>query len=246
MKKLLAILCTVAILVTSLVNSGVIAQITSAETEKRFFHSFATPEDYEASKRFVNSAGTNITLSYDETEGALKAVPTTPGKGNHQVRIDPEWGAQTVKVDEYPVIAVKIKFNNVQNPAFGGVFAGTNKAKRPSGSTASVFSDSFLGGSAKTGDWQLLVFDGTSKVWKQGDSTTSATFCGTYEAFICSLTANNQTTTANDVYWIQWAGASLNKTTRKGRFENDEKIHSPFLYSFVCCFIAVGNPNFCS
>ena len=231
MKKLLAILCTVAILVTSLVNSGVIAQITSAETEKRFFHSFATPEDYEASKRFVNSAGTNITLSYDETEGALKAVPTTPGKGNHQVRIDPEWGAQTVKVDEYPVIAVKIKFNNVQNPAFGGVFAGTNKAKRPSGSTASVFSDSFLGGSAKTGDWQLLVFDGTSKVWKQGDSTTSATFCGTYEAFICSLTANNQTTTANDVYWIQWAGAF--KTVEEAYAMGGEMVEpSPFFYDF--------------
>ena len=231
MKKLLAILCAVAILTTSLINSGVISQIVKAEEEKRFLQSFATAEDYEASKQYINNAGTNITLSYDETEGAIKAVPTTPGKGNHQVRIDPKWGSQTVKVDEYPVIAIKIKFNNVQNPAFGGVFTGTNKAKRPSGSTASVFSDSFLSGSAKTGDWQLLVVDASNKVWKQGDSTTSATFCGTYEAFICSLTANNQTTTANDIYWIQWAGAF--KTVEEAyAYDSEVVTPSPFFYDF--------------
>lgn len=231
MKKLLAVFCSLALFSVSLFSTGIFTQNVSAEaeaTEERFFHSFATAEDYAASKAYVNPNGTNITLSYDETEGALKAVPTTPGKGNHQIRLDPAQGNTAIDVAEYPVIAVKIKFNNTVTPNFGGINIGTNKSTRPSGSTSGYFSYEKCQNASKTGDWQLIVYDGTNDVWKQsGDA--NGQFCGKYEGLIYLLTANNQTTTANDVYWIQWAGAF--KTLEEVYAYEDEMV-SPFFYDF--------------
>lgn len=233
MKKLLAVFCSLAIFSVSLFSTGIFTQNVSAEaeaTEERFFHSFATAEDYNASKKYVNPNGTNITLSYDESEGALKAVPTTPGKANHQVRIDPAQGNTAIDVADYPVIAFKIKFNNVRTPAFGGVNIGTNKTTRPSGNTGGYFSYEKLGGSAKTCDWQLVVYDGKNDVWKaEGDA--NGQFCGKFEGLICLLTANGQTTTADDIFWIEWAGA-FKTVDEVYALENEMVTPTPFLYDF--------------
>ena len=234
MKKLLAIFCSIAILSVSLFTGGIFTSPVSAEgeeTEERFIHNFSTVSGYEASKKYVNASGSNINLEYDYDEGALKASPKQTGvKANHQVRIDPVQGAKTVKVDEYPVVAVKIKFNNSANPRFGGVNAGTNKDMRPSGSQDSVFSTLQFAGTGKTADWQLLIWDGTSLIYDAEDSTTSKNFCGTYEAFICMLTDNSQTTTADDIYWIEWAGAfkSVDEV-----YEYEQEMVSPYFYDFT-------------
>ncbi len=229
MKKLLAILCAVALVATCCAVSFT-AFADDTTTEERFFYSFATKEEYEANKKFVNNAGTNISLAYDETEGALKAYPTTPGSGNHQVRFSPSQGATTVKVDEYPVVALKVKFNNTGNPAFGGINAGTNKNSRPSGNTSSsVYSNHYLAGVGKTGQWQLIIYDGTKKVWTATNTAGSTTYCGTWEGLIFMLTANNATTTANDYCFIEWAG--MFKTIQEVYAYEDEMV-TPYLYNF--------------
>ena len=230
MKKLLAILCAVALVATCCAVSFTAFADTTFNTEERFLYDFSTKESYEANKNFVNNAGTNISLAYDETEGALKAYPTKPGAGNHQVRFSPSQGATTVKVDEYPVIALKVKFNNTGNPAFGGINAGTNKNSRPSGDkTSSVYSNGFLSGVAKTGQWQLIIYDGTKKVWKATDSTTSKTYCGTWEGLIFMLTGNGATTTANDYCHIEWAG--MFKTIQEV-YEYEDEMVTPYVYNF--------------
>lgn len=234
MKKVLAFLCSIAVFSVSLFGTGIFSQNAVAEssgTEKRFFQSFATEADYAASKKYVNVAGTNINLEYDAAEGALKASPKQTGiSANHQVRIDPTYGSTTVKVDEYPVIAVKIKFNNSGGNRFGGVNVGTNKASRPSGSTDSVFSTSVMAGMGKTGDWQLPIWDGTSKVYNADDSTTNKNFCGTYEALLCCLTDNGKTVTADDFCYIQWAGAF--KSVEEV-YEYEQEMVSPYFYDFT-------------
>ena len=229
MKKLLAILCTVAIILSCSAVSF-IAFAGEAKAEERFLYDFSTKAGYEANKNFVNNAGTNISLVYDETEGALKAYPTNPGTGNHQVRFSPSQGSTAIKVDEYPVVALKVKFNNTGNPAFGGINAGTNKASRPSGNaSSSVYSNAFLAGVGKTGQWQLIVYDGTKKVWSVTNTAGSTTYCGTWEGLIFMLTANGATTTAEDYCFIEWAGTFK---TIQDVYAYEDEMETPYLYNF--------------
>lgn len=240
-------------------KSAADAKTFAAGIDTEFFYDFSEKNTTDSliSKGKVNVSGSNVSLSYDSTEGALKAEPKTAGKGNHQVRMDPIGGNTSVKVDEYPVVAFKIKFNNTGTPEFGGINVGTNKATRPNGNTSGYFSNEQLKNETKTGEWQLFVWDGTGKVYNASDNSTIASFCGTYEGVIWLLTKNGATTTENDISWIQWAGAFktaadaeayYNLTTKSDGGGNqepedpvtppvidepeDDSSISPFLYNF--------------
>ncbi len=178
-----------------------------------FFYDFSDKTDAEklmADGRLVNDAGT--TIAYDATEGAAKITST--GTNANRFRI-PTGGNKEATVAKYPVIAMKVKFSN-PSLNFGGIAAGCDH-----GQGGSIYGTGYVAADiAETGDWQLIVFDGSSM--------NNAKYGGTWNTLLGALAANGTVPTAGDAMWIQWAGVfqTVEEACAYGKTE------SPFLYNF--------------
>lgn len=178
-----------------------------------FFYDFTDKTDAEkliADGRLVNDAGT--TIAYDTNEGAAKITST--GTNANRFRI-PTGGNKAATVAKYPVMAMKVKFSN---PAlnFGGMAAGCDH-----GQGGSIYGTGYVAADiAETGDWQLIVFDGSS--------INNAKYGGTWNTILGALAANGTVPSAKDCMWIQWAGVfqTVEEACAYGETE------SPFLYNF--------------
>ena len=156
-----------------------------------FFYDFSDKTDAEklmADGRLVNDAGT--TIAYDATEGAAKITST--GTNANRFRI-PTGGNKEATVAKYPVIAMKVKFSN-PSLNFGGIAAGCDH-----GLGGSIYGSGYVASDiTETGDWQLIVFDGSS--------INNAKYGGTWNTLLGALAPNGTTPTTKDCMWIQWAG----------------------------------------
>lgn len=180
----------------------------------QFFYDFTDETDANnliADGRIVNDAGT--TISYDTNENAVKVTST--GTNANRFRIPAGHSAASVK--DYPVMAMMVKFSN-PNLNFGGMAAGCNH-----GQGGSIYGTGYVATDiAETGDYQLVLFDGTT--------FNNAKYAGTWNTLLGALAANNVTATAGDAMWIQWAGV-FKSVEDVLAYAGD--IASPFIYDFA-------------
>ncbi len=159
-----------------------------------FFFNYEDQTDVQKlmAKNYVKVEN-NVSLSYNATEKALEINPTDVGaKSNHRFSVNPL--ARTTPVADYPVMAIKIKPKNT-NHKLGGIAAGTART----GGGSLYASDFQLKGTTLEDDWQIVIFDGTTP--------PHANYSGNWAGLLISLAPDNSVTTAEDGWYVKWAGA---------------------------------------
>ncbi|MBQ3057744.1 MAG: hypothetical protein IJD00_02195, partial [Clostridia bacterium] len=223
MKKLLAILCAVALVATCCaVSFTAFADESATATESPLLYNFtdkATTEKLiSLGKIGVNN--NNSALSYDETVGALKIQPKTIG-GTNANQFAAFANNSTTNVTDYPVLAIKVKLND-PTKNFGAMFGGMNN----NGSTSKFKTADLLKYDGFTwnasGDWQILIYDGTK--------TTDTYYKGQWYGMLFYFMGNNVGATESDYGWIEWVGTFK---TVDDVYSYDGKTPSAFFYDFT-------------
>ena len=222
MKKLLAILCAVALVATCCaVSFTAFADESATATESPLLYNFTdkaiTEKLIETGKINVNN---NTKISYDETMGALKVEPKTIGEtaANQFVAYASN---STTNVTDYPVLAIKVRLND-RSKYYGSMVAGMyNNGAATRFATGDLIGKTGFGYDA-SGSWQIIIYDGTK--------TDISAYSGQWNGVLFNFMGNTSPATETDFGWIEWVGTFK---TVDAVYDYDQKIPSPFFYDYT-------------
>ena len=215
MKKLLAILCAVALVATCCaVSFTAFADETAATSPALYNFTTKAETDKWVGLRILEFNG-NTKFEYDAEQQALKVSPKDI-TATKACQFTIGMANKTTNVADYPVIALKVKANNrTRNTC--GIWPGTKVEGRSIYSCGDVctFYD-------RTGNWDLIIYDGSK--------ANLAGYEGKWDSIIVRLMSDTDIPNATDYTWIQWAGVF--KSVEDVYAYDTSMAPSPFFYDF--------------
>ena len=216
MKKLLAILCAVALVATCCaVSFTAFADETAATSPALYNFTTKAETDKWVGLRILEFNG-NTKFEYDAEQQALKVSPKDI-TATKACQFTIGMANKTTNVADYPVIALKVKANN-RNRNTSGIWPGTKN----SGQSSIYSSGDVCTTYNRTGTWELIIFDGTN--------SDRAGYKGQWDSIIVRLMADADVPNDTDYTWIQWAGVF--KSVDEVYAYDTSMAPSPFFYDF--------------